>query len=127
MICPGCGKDVSVAAGRCPSCSTPLASISVGVLTPPPTDAPGWPPSAPETGDGSSLVTQVGRGLAEDAATRGPGARPASTRDFLDRNSTVPAAARPRGEATGPLQVGQSFGPRYHIIKTLGVGGMGAV
>ena len=27
----------------------------------------------------------------------------------------------------GPLQVGQSFGPRYHIIKVLGVGGMGAV
>jgi serine/threonine protein kinase/tetratricopeptide (TPR) repeat protein len=99
----------------------------VGVLTPPPTDAPGWPPSVPETGDESSLVTQVGRSFAEDAATRVSGARPASTRDFLDQNSTVPAAARPRGEATGPLQVGQSFGPRYHIIKTLGVGGMGAV
>ena len=28
---------------------------------------------------------------------------------------------------TGPLTVGQSLGPRYHIIKLLGVGGMGAV
>jgi tetratricopeptide (TPR) repeat protein len=27
----------------------------------------------------------------------------------------------------GPLRVGQSLGPRYHIIKLLGVGGMGAV
>src|SRR5919108_2826964 len=27
----------------------------------------------------------------------------------------------------GPLQVGQNFGSRYHIIRSLGVGGMGAV
>ena len=29
--------------------------------------------------------------------------------------------------ATGPLEVGESFGPRYHIIRMLGIGGMGAV
>ncbi|MEO5896760.1 MAG: protein kinase [Vicinamibacterales bacterium] len=27
----------------------------------------------------------------------------------------------------GPLAAGQTFGPRYHIIKLLGIGGMGAV
>jgi serine/threonine protein kinase len=35
-------------------------------------------------------------------------------------------SAAPRS-ATGPLRVGQAFGPRYHIIRVLGVGGMGAV
>src|SRR5206468_11482353 len=35
--------------------------------------------------------------------------------------------ATPSQVATGPLKVGQTFGPRYHIIKLLGVGGMGAV
>ena len=27
----------------------------------------------------------------------------------------------------GPLTIGQQFGPRYHILKQLGIGGMGAV
>src|SRR5262245_53757791 len=31
------------------------------------------------------------------------------------------------GDDTGPLKPGQTFGPRYHIIRLLGVGGMGAV
>src|SRR5678816_2362229 len=39
----------------------------------------------------------------------------------------VSGAARRSGRDTGPLEVGQSFGPRYHIIRMLGVGGMGAV
>lgn len=28
---------------------------------------------------------------------------------------------------TGPLAVGQNFGPRYHVIRCIGAGGMGAV
>jgi tetratricopeptide (TPR) repeat protein len=28
---------------------------------------------------------------------------------------------------TGPLTVGQNFGPRYHVIRCIGTGGMGAV
>ncbi len=32
-----------------------------------------------------------------------------------------------RARARGPLEVGRQFGSRYHILKQLGVGGMGAV
>src|SRR5687768_9578593 len=40
---------------------------------------------------------------------------------------TVPAP-RPHADGqTGPLSPGQPFGPRYHIVRLLGIGGMGAV
>ncbi len=39
---------------------------------------------------------------------------------------TAPSGPRAPGSAT-PLVVGQDFGARYHIIRLLGVGGMGAV
>src|SRR5438552_5023063 len=37
------------------------------------------------------------------------------------------AAPPSAGSDTGPLAPGQTFGPRYHIIRLLGIGGMGAV
>ena len=40
---------------------------------------------------------------------------------------TPTPARRTRRSVDGPLEVGQSFGPRYHIIRMLGAGGMGAV
>src|SRR5688572_28111818 len=40
----------------------------------------------------------------------------------------TPATARATTTmAAGPLSAGQSFGPRYHIIRVLGAGGMGVV
>ncbi len=40
----------------------------------------------------------------------------------------LPNAAAPgQPPDTGPLTPGQTFGPRYHIIRLLGAGGMGAV
>ena len=41
----------------------------------------------------------------------------------LDSPSPIPRV--PKGD--GPFQVGQHVGPRYHIIRLLGIGGMGAV
>ncbi|PYQ81862.1 MAG: hypothetical protein DMG03_18935, partial [Acidobacteria bacterium] len=40
---------------------------------------------------------------------------------------TVDATGIESPKAAGPLKVGQAFGPRHHIIKLLGIGGMGAV
>lgn len=46
-----------------------------------------------------------------------------------DETHAITGTAEPSsgGPDSGPLRPGQTFGPRYHIIKTLGVGGMGAV
>ena len=39
----------------------------------------------------------------------------------------VTGGARAASDGSGPLEVGQDFGPRYHIVRLLGIGGMGAV
>jgi serine/threonine protein kinase len=59
----------------------------------------------------------------DDAATLLPGF--AVSDQELTHNGGLEASSGPVD--TGPLVTGQSFGPRYHIIRPLGVGGMGAV
>ncbi|MGE5360920.1 MAG: protein kinase domain-containing protein [Bacteroidales bacterium] len=39
----------------------------------------------------------------------------------------MPGTTGTPSAADGPLEVGQSFGSRYHILRPLGIGGMGAV
>jgi eukaryotic-like serine/threonine-protein kinase len=108
MKCPNCGGDVSEKGGRCPACETLLpSSVATGTLTPVPGEdaetifsAPIPPPkSFPDDADTTGLPPSAG------------GARHASS----------PKSAR------GPLTIGQQFGSRYHILKQLGIGGMGAV
>jgi eukaryotic-like serine/threonine-protein kinase len=59
------------------------------------------------------------------------GARPpAALHSLHDAPTAVPLSAprtAVRSGESGPLQIGEAFGPRYHIIKMLGIGGMGAV
>ena len=80
-------------------------TVSLGTSLP----ASGTQPTEPTTGKQPT-------GLTTGAALTGVtvGAQPATPQ---------PAGKRP----TGLLEVGQRFGSRYHILKLLGIGGMGAV
>ena len=44
-----------------------------------------------------------------------------------NRDTALPGGVVLHAGESGPLESGQSFGPRYHIIRLLGAGGMGAV
>jgi tetratricopeptide (TPR) repeat protein len=79
--------------------------------------------------------TLVGEPPQVDDLTRLPAPEHAATlvaptnRRATDRGRHT-GRGRPGGAGrskSGPLEVGQDFGPRYHIIRILGVGGMGAV
>ncbi len=109
MTCPNCGTPIP-AGGSCQNCRGAFADdvtrVAATVLTPPPVE---------DVTRVAGTMIAPNRSI-EDATTRMLPAGPPQT----------DAAVRPAGN-TGPLAVGQAFGSRYHIIKVLGVGGMGAV
>ena len=101
MICPRCGNPTPGHASRCHHCGAGLAQTSVATGVAVAIDTTGLPPGATF---GPS-----------DPATASP----------ADAGMTVAPGAFTTPEA--PLAVGQAFSERYHIIKLLGIGGMGAV
>jgi serine/threonine protein kinase/Tfp pilus assembly protein PilF len=113
MTCSKCGSDAPAVAGRCSVCSARLApefpAVATGVLTP----APPVPPSD------SDAATRLA-GATEGAAWNAPNAMPTPP-----RATAIPGQTLSHG--SGPLAPGQNFGSRYHIIRLLGIGGMGAV
>jgi tetratricopeptide (TPR) repeat protein len=82
------------------------------------------PPDA-VTGHGFHPDAPTGAGIPSPDAETQPALEmdPDATR--LDR--PVSPRARLDDSSTGPLSPGQPFGPRYHIVRLLGIGGMGAV
>ena len=100
MVCPNCGLSTD-AAGSCSSCGSVDGAtyLATGVVA---FDSTGLPPGASR--HAPTAVTELPTG---------------------DGTGTMPAG--PPTSRKGPLHVGQSFGPRYHIIRLLGAGGMGAV
>jgi tetratricopeptide (TPR) repeat protein len=119
MVCPRCGQVSSLHAGRCTACGAPFVAAAVtGVVTIDPSGV---------TVDPTMAVP----GGTFDAPT-GSAAEPSAGSDPTGSHGTPGTAATAEvggvvPSASGPLNVGQSFGPRYHIIRILGVGGMGAV
>ena len=100
--------------------AAPLPDADVTRLTP--------PPAVRDDADGTRLARPAVP-LREDAdATRlaRPAAPPRARRDGDDSDSDVTRRGAPV-LVEGPLHVGAAFGGRYHIIKMLGMGGMGAV
>ncbi len=127
MACPRCGSSSPAVLGLCPVCGLSADADAQTMVGGQLADMASGPdaPMAVETGGGitgrdvgSDITPTVGQtgGL---AAVTGSGTGPMDAR-------TATAAASARASST-PLNVGQDFGSRYHIIKLLGVGGMGAV
>jgi serine/threonine protein kinase/tetratricopeptide (TPR) repeat protein len=94
---------------------------------------PGQQPAPATARHPDEDLTRLGEtivGSMPGASTPSPSvADPRSSADDATRlgltaaGSTAPAAIQPQG----PIEVGLPFGPRYHIIRVLGIGGMGAV
>ena len=116
MHCDACGATCGPAAtAACDKCGTPfdLDATRIGVAPP---------------GVADPDVTRVARPVADADVTRlvQPAVPKAAARDFPAIDTDATRAGAPV-LVEGPLAVGAAFGGRYHIIRMLGMGGMGAV
>ena len=101
MICPHCGAAAPPGVRLCPTCRGSLADSALTVAF-----------------VGDAMTRVVGDNAMTGAMEVGA---------MTDADTALPGGVvLPAGES-GPLAPGQSFGPRYHIIRLLGAGGMGAV
>ena len=120
MTCACCRAEAPATATVCGSCGTPF-------------------PAPPAFEDQGGAVTFFPSSVASRAVSlaeaRGTGQRvvtiaPLGDLDGEDHAGVTAAPGTqpsPGTGETGPLTPGQAFGPRYHVIKLLGLGGMGAV
>ncbi len=116
--CVKCGHAVPQGAGFCPNCGTQVHEIAFESPNPSPTDTV-LPLNVGGAAAGGDARTVPPTRVLHEAETVGPTGIPTS----LDNPSPRPAA---RG-GDGPFVPGQQVGPRYTILKLLGIGGMGAV
>ncbi len=119
MRCAGCGADISEGAtGICPRCGAPLAALDN------PTMLAGVDAVADTAGAARAGVVRPGISSVPEQFTQAS-APQAITRAM---GATMPSGAGSPGSMQGGmLAPGAAFGPRYHVIRLLGAGGMGAV
>jgi len=146
MNCPHCGGNSPVVQARCTGCGrlvTARPDVATALLTPPPADLPTIDskpiadlgqtrlPSSRDI-DVTGFNTPAPAGDIDITGFTPPPSRDPNVTGFdtpaptLEDMTQLPDAARPSASA-GPLAIGQRFGARYHIVKMLGIGGMGAV
>jgi eukaryotic-like serine/threonine-protein kinase len=133
MFCTHCGAGLPDGARHCPACGRSTGTTA-GVVTSEDATFFGQPPSAADADEGQTIAAPISGG------SRGAAFAPDVTRG-TDAGVTV-APGVPRGTAAGgtrgtgghplgadmgPLAPGSAFGARYHLIRLLGMGGMGAV
>jgi eukaryotic-like serine/threonine-protein kinase len=123
MRCPRCGSDHVSASGQCDACG----GAAVSTVTSFNSDAPttlGLPSDTPTAFTPLPRTVSTVTSFKSDAPTTlGLPSDTPTAFTPLPRTGTTAGLSR----AAGPLTAGQAFGPRYHIIRVLGAGGMGVV
>ncbi len=124
MTCPRCGSAADDNLRTCPVCRAPLgpapdaAATDIGLAAAFEVDIT----QVPADVDGATRVAAMA--VSDDETNLGSGPVPAapSPRPIKVRPPAAPGSTYAAGDL-----VGYQLGPRYHIIKLLGAGGMGAV
>jgi tetratricopeptide (TPR) repeat protein/tRNA A-37 threonylcarbamoyl transferase component Bud32 len=140
MNCPSCGGLATVSNERCTACGVATRTdkadhVWTRALDAAAAKAAGLGSNHAFEGTASPPDAATGPGLFADAPTgAGTAAADSATQAALDadadatRPGTPTEAGLSRDDSpSGPLSPGHSFGPRYHIVRLLGIGGMGAV
>jgi hypothetical protein len=114
MACPKCGASLAAGMNVCAVCGE---SVRAAVRESS-SDAP--------TYAGAPTIGPAGRSADSDDPARVQSYTGAET--MAARPGTAGAGSPPPlSNLTGPLVPGSAFGSRYHLIRLLGMGGMGAV
>src|SRR5215475_4669440 len=128
MICGVCGQENSAAGTTCPACGAAIGALPLQQpdLSTGPGDQTRVIGSFPV--DRADQTTRLDHRNAPTQYTSGNGSSPADAPTIGPDTPTTKAGVATGGHRAviGPLPIGKDFG-RYHIIRMLGIGGMGAV